>query len=62
MKDQCNKADRGVGSNALWQSVVDGADLNLVFQDPEAAFDISQGFVSGDDFRWRQIGDVAHQQ
>ena len=41
MQDQRHETDRGVGADALGQTVIDGADLDFGFEHLEPALDVS---------------------
>jgi hypothetical protein len=45
MQDQGNETDRGVRPDSLGQAMVNRANLDFIFQDPETAFDVSQSLV-----------------
>ena len=42
------EADQRMGADAVGQPVVDGRDLDVGFQDAEAALDVGQGLVARD--------------
>ena len=61
MQDQRQEAHQCVCADAAWQAVVDRPDLDLAFQRPEPALDVSQAFVALHHLGRRRIG-VGHQQ
>ena len=62
IQDQCHKANHRVCADALRQAVIHRRNLNLGFQDFEATLDISQAFVTCNNFLGCQVRDVGDQQ
>lgn len=59
VEDEGEEADAGVSPDVAGQAVEDGADLDFGLEHAEAALDVGEGLVAGDDLAGRQrcIGD-----
>lgn len=56
------EADQGVGADAVWQSMVNWRDLDVGFQNAEAALDIGQLLVARDGVRCCQVRCIGDQR
>lgn len=62
VEDERQEADHRVGTDAIRQAVMNRRDLDVGFQDAEAALDVCEAFVSGDSLGRAQIGGVGDQR
>ena len=56
VEHQGEEADQRMGADALWQAVVDRGDLDVGFEDTEAALDVGQRLVARDGLSRGDVG------
>ena len=61
VEDECEEADHGVGANAVGQTVMRRCDLDVGFENAEAALDVCEALVARDGLGGREIGGVGDQ-
>ena len=59
VEDECQEADHGVGADAVGQTVVNRCDLDVRFQDAEAALDVCQSLVARDGIGGCEVRSIA---
>ena len=62
VEDEGQEADHGVRADAVGQPVVDRGDLDVGFQDAEAALDVRQALVTRDGFSGGEVRGVGDQR
>jgi len=62
MEHEGEKADKGMGADAVWQAMMNRRDFDVGFQDAEAALDVGEALAAGDGLRRREIGRIGQQR
>ncbi len=56
------EADESMGADAVWQAMMNRRDLDVGFQNAEAALNVGEAFVAGDGLRRREVGRIGQQR
>jgi hypothetical protein len=58
VEHQRQEADQCMGADTVWQAMMHRRDLDVGFQDAEAALDVGQALIAGDGLRRREVGRI----
>ncbi len=61
IENERQEADQGVSSDEIGKAVIDGGDLQIALEHPEAALDVGEILVAGHDLIGAEVGDVCEQ-